>query len=94
MEKAAVAINLTGEILAVDLSLIIGILNFRKGVERMKVKFNIAIRVENETTGEIFKNVKEDVYLDNLTFDTFNQVKGGLISSCDGMINIIKNIGS
>ena len=58
----------------------------------MRVKFNISIQVENENTGEIIKNVKEDVYLDSLTANTLDMVKGGLVSTCNGMIDIINEI--
>lgn len=51
----------------------------------MRSKLSLAYRQENETTGEVEKNVKLDVYMDCFEECALDSFKQGLISLCDCM---------
>lgn len=58
----------------------------------MRGKFNIALNLENENTGEIIRNISVDIYLNSLDGCSFDYLKECITSVCNGAVNIVKDI--
>lgn len=58
----------------------------------MKGRFNIALQLENESTGEIIRNFRADIYLDILDGCSIDYIKQCIISACNSAIDIVNDV--
>lgn len=68
----------------------IGILKM-KGWVNMRCKFNVALQLEDENTGEMIRNFKADIYLNASDCCSMDYLKECIISACENAVNIVSD---
>lgn len=58
----------------------------------MRAKLNLMLHFENETTGEIVRSSRIDIYIDTIDGCSMDYLKACIVSACDNTINIVEDI--